>query len=113
MSRQVAQPIGAILLVGLLSTACADLPRPATTQTPRPTLAASTVTPTPDYWATLTSRPLQLPKIGPSETCPRSTARVVDPNYSALLGGPQATWTWYTTWGEPDDGRYPSALVNG
>jgi hypothetical protein len=45
-------------------------------------------------------------------------ARVVDPNYSALLGdspiyllsGGQAAWTWYTTWGKPDDGRYPLGL---
>lgn len=117
-SRQVAQPIAAILLLGLLSTACADLPPPGVTPTPGPTLAALTATPTPDYWASLTSRPLQLPKIVPGDKCPRSMARVVDPNYSALLGdspiyllsGGQAAWTWYTTWGKPDDGRYPLGL---
>jgi hypothetical protein len=115
MSRQVAQPIAAILLLGLLSTACADRPPPVATPTPGPTLAASAVTPTPEYWASLTSRPLQLPKIGPGETCPRSTASIVDPHYSALLGdspiyllsGGDAAWTWYTTLGKPDDGRYP------
>jgi hypothetical protein len=47
------------------------------------TLGPSTASPTPDPWASLYDRPLQLEHIGDRDACPRSTGRNVDPHFAS------------------------------
>jgi hypothetical protein len=105
--------LGAVL-AALLLAACADVPAPTPTAAPTASLAPSTANPTPDYWADLAARPLQLPYVSGGEPCPRTQAAVIDDDYAPLLGASpiyllspgSGLSTWYTTWGDPEDGRY-------
>lgn len=101
-------------VVVLMLAACADLPAPTPTSTPRATPAPSAGSAAPDAWASLVAEPLALPTVAQGEACPRTQAATIDDGYAPMLGTSpiylvspgNGLSTWYTTVGDPEDGRY-------
>ena len=76
-----------ILLLGaLVVVACNDV-SVSSSPTPKPTLAPSTATPTPDAWAGVEGRALRLPTVESGSGCPVSSSRQLQGEHQLAIGG--------------------------